>query len=44
MKKKKKTPLPGHTFRSREVDDVTVFLEHIDFLNLSYWLHIEFLE
>lgn len=33
-----------YTFGSGEVDDVTVFLEHIDFLNLSYRLHIEFLE
>ncbi len=32
------------TFGSGEVNDVTVFLEHVDFLDLRNGLHIEFLE
>lgn len=33
-----------HTFGGGEVNDVTVFLEHVDFLDLRNGLHIEFLE
>jgi hypothetical protein len=33
-----------HTFRSSEVDDVSVFLEHVDLLDRLDGLDVEFFE